>query len=200
LSAPGTPVSRRFGPDAIRTTANAITIARLLFTIPVLMLILGNDRGADSWATFTGWLVLWITDGVDGWFARRDGTTRSGAFLDPLADKILVLGGFFALAIRGDVGWWPVAIIAAREFLISMYRVLEGRRGVSMPARRLGKWKANVQFLAISLVLFPPTSDTAWVHDVALWAAVVITVVSGYDLIRAARRAEEASSTNEMAR
>jgi phosphatidylglycerophosphate synthase len=81
-----------------------------------------------------------------------------------------------------------------------MYRVLEGRRGVSMPARRLGKWKANVQFLAISLVLFPPTSDTAWVHDVALWAAVVITVVSGYDLIRAARRAEEASSTNEMAR
>src|SRR5262249_50221208 len=104
----------------------------------------------------------------------------------------------FALAIRGDVGWWPVAIIAARELLISLYRVLEGRRGISMPARRLGKWKANVQFLAISLVHFPPTSDMTWLHDTALGAAVAITVVSGYDLIRAARRAEEAPAPHEM--
>jgi len=198
VSAPASPMSRRVGPDAIRTTANAITVARLLFTVPVLMMILANGRGADSWATFTGWLVLWITDGIDGWFARRDGATRSGAFLDPLADKILVLGGFFALAIRGDVGWWPIVIIAGREVGISFYRVLEGRRGVSMPARRLGKWKANVQFLAISLVLFPPTSDIGWLHDTALWAAALITVLSGYDLVRAARRAEEASSTHEM--
>lgn len=198
MSAPANPMSRRVGPDAIRTTANAITTARLLFTVPVLMMILGDQRGADSWATFTGWLVLWVTDGIDGWFARRDGTTRSGAFLDPLADKILVLGGFFALAIRGDIGWLPVAIIAAREVAISLYRVLEGRRGVSMPARRLGKWKANVQFLAISLVLFPPTSDIGWLHDTALWAAVLITVISGIDLVRAARRAEEASSAHEM--
>ncbi len=198
MSAPTTPISRRFGPDAIRTTANAITTARLLFTVPVLMLILAGEQGADSWATFTGWLVLWITDGIDGWFARRDGTTRSGAFLDPLADKILVLGGFFALAIRGDVAWLPVAIIATREVAISLYRVHEGRRGVSMPARRLGKWKANVQFLAISLVLFPPTSDLGGLHDAVLWASVAITVLSGFDLVRAARRAEEASTAHEM--
>jgi phosphatidylglycerophosphate synthase len=67
-----------------------------------------------------------------------------------------------------------------------------------MPARRLGKWKANVQFLAVSLVLFPPTSDLHWLHDTALWAAVLITVVSGFDLIRAARRAGEASATHEV--
>ncbi len=181
-------VARRFGPDAIRTPANAITFARLLFTIPVLMMILGDDPGAGSWNTFTGWLVLWVTDGIDGWFARRDGTTRSGAFLDPLADKILVLGGFVALGIRGDIAWLPVAIIAGREAIVSLYRTLEGRRGVSVPARRLGKWKANVQFVAVALVLFPPTSDLGWLHDTALWAAVAFTVVSGLDLFQAARR------------
>ena len=184
MSAPTTPVSRRVGPDAIRTTANAITIARLPFTVPVLMMILAGDRGADSWATFTGWLVLWVTDGIDGWFARRDGTTRSGAFLDPLADKILVLGGFFALAIRGDVGWWPVAIIAVREVAVSLYRVLEGRRGVSMPARRLGKWKAVLQFVAVGVVLFPPTYAWATFHDVVLWFAVGLSLLSGLDILR----------------
>lgn len=186
------PASRvpRFGPDAIRTPANVVTICRLLFTIPVLMMVLDGEPGSESWTTFTGWFVLWITDWLDGWLARRDGTTRSGAFLDPLADKILVLGGFIALAIRGDFAWVPVAIVVAREVIVSVYRTLEGRRGVSMPARKLGKWKANVQFFAVAAVLFPPTADVGWFHDVSLWAAVVITVVSAVDLFAAARRQE----------
>ena len=173
----------RFGPDAIRTPANVVTIVRLLFTIPVLMMILDGDPGSRSWTTFTGWLVLWVTDWLDGWLARRDGTTRSGAFLDPLADKVLVLGGLITLAVRGDFGWIPVSIIAAREVFISVYRALAARRGFTMPARMLGKWKANVQFLAVALALFPPTAGTAWVADAALWVAVAMTVVSGIDLI-----------------
>ena len=173
----------RFGPDAIRTPANVVTIVRLLFTIPVLMMILDGDPGSQSWTTFTGWLVLWVTDWLDGWLARRDGTTRSGAFLDPLADKVLVLGGLITLAVRGDFGWIPVAVIAAREVFISVYRALAARRGITMPARMLGKWKANVQFLAVALALFPPTAGTAWVADAALWVAVAMTVISGIDLI-----------------
>jgi CDP-diacylglycerol--glycerol-3-phosphate 3-phosphatidyltransferase len=181
--------SPRFGPDAIRTPANVVTIVRLLFTIPVLMMILDGDPGSQSWTTFTGWLVLWVTDWLDGWLARRDGTTRSGAFLDPLADKVLVLGGLITLAVRGDFGWIPVAIIAAREVLISAYRALAARRGITMPARLLGKWKANVQFLAVALALFPPTASTAWVADTALWVAVAMTVISGIDLIANSTRA-----------
>ena len=95
--------AKRFGETAINTPANIVTGLRLLFTIPVLVWIL--DEHDATWTTFTGWMVLWVTDGLDGWLARRDGTTRSGAFLDPLADKVLVLGGFFALAIRGDFAW-----------------------------------------------------------------------------------------------
>lgn len=174
---------RRFGENAIRTPANAVTILRLLFAIPVLIWIL--DKGRPSWAIFTSWLILWLTDFLDGYLARRDGTTRSGAFLDPLADKILVLGGFIALAINGDFGWVPVGIITGREVLISAYRIYEGRRGYSLPARWLGKFKANVQFLVVSLVLLPPTADDHNLHEVAVWVAVAITVISAIDLLYA---------------
>ena len=81
------------------------------------------------------------TDGLDGWLARRQGTTRSGAFLDPLADKVLVLGAMSAL-VAIDRWWWvPVALIAAREIAISLYRSWVARQGVSVPARPLAKVK-----------------------------------------------------------
>ena len=94
--------------------------------------------------TVSLWFVLTTTDGLDGWLARRDGTTRSGAFLDPLADKFLVLGGFFALGINGDFSWAAVVIVTAREVGVSTYRSYMARRGVSLPARKLGKWKISV--------------------------------------------------------
>jgi CDP-diacylglycerol--glycerol-3-phosphate 3-phosphatidyltransferase len=172
---------RRFGESAIATRANAFTIARLVLTAPVLLLIV--VEGA-SWVTVTGWVVLACTDGVDGWLARRDGTTRSGAFLDPIADKFLVLGGFVALGIRGDFAWVAVALVAARELGVSAFRSLAGRRGISLPARQLGKWKANVQFAAVVVVLFPPTADATALQSVVLWVAVAITLLSGLDIVR----------------
>jgi CDP-diacylglycerol--glycerol-3-phosphate 3-phosphatidyltransferase len=172
---------RRFGETAILTRANLVTIARLVFTVPVLALML--DEGS-SWLTFGGWFVLSVTDGLDGVIARRDGTTRSGAFLDPLADKFLVLGGFIVLAINGDFAWLPVGIVAARELGISLYRSAASRRGISLPARQLGKWKAVFQFLAVGFVLLPWTADLEWFLDVMLWTAVVISVVSAVDIMR----------------
>src|SRR5262249_5462411 len=81
---------RRDGDEATATPANLVTIARLILAVPTLLLVV--DQGS-SWLTVSLWFVLTTTDGLDGWLARRDGTTRSGAFLDPLADKFLVLGG-----------------------------------------------------------------------------------------------------------
>ncbi len=183
---------RKFSETAIKTPANAVTFLRLVFSIPVLVWVL--DEGHSEWGTFTGWLMLWVTDWVDGWLARRDGTTRSGAFLDPLADKVLVLGGFIALAINEDFGWVPVGIVAAREIFISVFRIVEGRRGVSFPARWLGKWKVNLQFLAVALVLFPPTADSPGVHDVAIWTAVAFSLASAVDLVYTAYRDYEYAS------
>lgn len=192
MSAPVARV-RRYGDEAIATPANVVTIARLVLAVPTLFLIV--DQGS-SWLTVTLWFVLSTTDGLDGWLARRDGTTRSGAFLDPLADKFLVLGGFVALGVTGDFSWAAVLIVTVREVGVSMYRSYAARHGISLPARRLGKWKAFVQFVAVGIVLLPPTYEWATAHDVVLWLAVALSVVSGLDIVvsgqrqsRAARRA-----------
>jgi len=169
-----------FGPSALATPANAVTLARLAISPIVLVMI---ASGGASWPALGAWVVLTASDGIDGYIARRQGTTSSGAFLDPLADKVLVLGGLFALVARGDFSWIPVVIITAREVVVSGYRSWGARRGVSMPARRLGKWKATVQYLAVAVALFPPTADHPGLADAALWVAVALTVVSGIDLI-----------------
>ncbi|MFN8035760.1 MAG: CDP-alcohol phosphatidyltransferase family protein [Acidimicrobiia bacterium] len=184
MSAPVAPV-RRFGPGAVATPANALTIARLLLAIPSILLIYAWGAG---WLTVSLWFVLSCTDGVDGWLARRDGTTRSGAFLDPLADKFLVLGGFTALALREELAWAALVIVAVREFGISAYRSFAAKEGVSLPARRLGKWKTVFQLLAVGAVLFPPTEDMVGLQQAILWFAVFLTVVSGLDIVRRGRR------------
>ena len=114
-------------PSALATWANAITVGRLLLSPLMFWVIPDHDRG--SWIAFGLWFVLCASDAVDGYIARRHGATRSGAFLDPLADKVLVLGAMFTL-VGEDVFWiLPVAIIAVREFVISMYRTVLGSKG-----------------------------------------------------------------------
>jgi CDP-diacylglycerol---glycerol-3-phosphate 3-phosphatidyltransferase len=179
VSASAAPV-RRFGPGAIATPANAVTTVRLLLAVPTLVLVV--QVGA-LWSTFLMWTLLASTDGLDGWLARRDGTTRSGAFLDPLADKFLVVGGFLALAVRGDFGLVPVVLVVGREMSISAYRSLAARRGISLPARQLGKWKTFLQLCAVAAVLFPPTADVIWFQLTVLWVAVALTIVSALDIL-----------------
>ncbi len=190
MSTPPATRVRRHGDDAIATPANLVTIARLILAVPTLLLII--DQGS-SWLTVSLWFVLTTTDGLDGWLARRDGTTRSGAFLDPLADKFLVLGGFFALGINGDFSWAAVLIVTVREVGVSMYRSYAARRGISLPARKLGKWKAFFQFLAVGVVLLPPTYEWATFHDILLWFAVALSVVSGLDIVISGQRQARSS-------
>src|SRR2546430_2312605 len=170
----------RFGPSALLTPANLVTMLRFALTVPLLRII---AEDGVSWRATAGWVILACTDGLDGWLARRDGTTRSGAFLDPLADKFLVVGGFLALAVRGDFGWVPVVLVVGRELSISTYRSLAARRGISLPARQLGKWKTFIQLCAVAAVLFPPTADVTWLKLTVLWVAVTLTVVSALDIL-----------------
>ena len=136
---------------------------------------------------FVLWTVLASTDGIDGWIARRHGTTRSGAFLDPLADKVLVLGALFSLASIGRFAWLPVAIIAVREVGISLYRVYWGRRGLAVPASRGGKLKTLLQGLAVGAAVMPPLAAAhQWVGNALLWASVVVAVLSGRSTCRRA--------------
>jgi CDP-diacylglycerol--glycerol-3-phosphate 3-phosphatidyltransferase len=171
-----TRVDGKFERSALATPANGITLVRVLATPVMLFLIL--DLG-PAWPSVVAWMILSSTDFLDGWVARRQGVTSSGAFLDPLADKFLVLGALCALAGNGLVSWWPVALIAVRELGISGYRSVVARRGISVPARPLGKAKTAVQDLAVTLLLLPATGEHhgAIGRDL-LWAAVVLAMVS----------------------
>jgi CDP-diacylglycerol--glycerol-3-phosphate 3-phosphatidyltransferase len=181
------PVTRlsRFGPSALLTPANLVTMLRFALTVPLLRII---AEDGVSWRATAGWVILACTDGLDGWLARRDGTTRSGAFLDPLADKFLAIGGLGALAAKGTFPWVAVVLIAVRELGVSAYRTAAGRRGVSLPARQLGKMKTVFQLLAVGTALCPSTADLAGLSLSLLWVAVALTVVSGLDIVIAASR------------
>ena len=173
-------------PSAIATWANAVTVARVMIS-PVLFALITGSEG--SWVALALWIVLCASDGIDGFLARRYGTTRSGAFLDPLADKVLVLGAMFTLVGRGVFPVLPVAIIAIREVTISLYRTFAGARGVSVPATPLAKLKTLFQQLAVGFALFPPTAvDGRNLWLTLLWISVVLTVVSGAHYLLRARR------------
>ncbi|MEK7291949.1 MAG: CDP-diacylglycerol--glycerol-3-phosphate 3-phosphatidyltransferase [Actinomycetota bacterium] len=165
-------------PSAIRTLANAVTVSRLLVS-PLLFAMIPNDK-FGSWVATALWFVLCMSDLVDGNLARKYGTTRSGAFLDPLADKVLVLGAMFTLVSHGVFSVWPVALIAAREIAVSVYRVFAGAKGVSMPASRTAKIKTLSQQLAVGFALLPITAtDFTYTWMITLWLAVGLTVLSG---------------------
>jgi CDP-diacylglycerol--glycerol-3-phosphate 3-phosphatidyltransferase len=188
------PVSRisRFGPSALLTPANLVTSLRFALTIPLLRLI---SLDGVSWAATVGWIILACTDGLDGWLARRDGTTRSGAFLDPLADKFLAIGGLSALAAKGAFPWLAVILIGAREVGVSAYRTAAGRRGISLPARQLGKMKTVFQLVAVGVALCPSTADISGLAISLLWTAAALTVVSGLDIVMAAQRTQTLRGT-----
>ncbi len=166
-----------YGPSALATPANAVTMVRVLATPFLVGAILAQETG---YPLVAAWVLLAATDGADGWLARRHGTTRSGAFLDPLADKIVVLAAMAALVSVNRMWWVPVALIGVREVVISAYRSYVGRRGVSVPARPWAKVKTVFQVVAVGLALIPATAD-AFRGLVAsfLWVAVGLTVVTG---------------------
>lgn len=181
-------------PNALATWANAITVGRLLLS-PIMFLVI-PDHNRGSWIAFGLWFVLCVSDAIDGYLARRHGTTSSGAFLDPLADKVLVLGAMFTLVAR-EVFWLlPVAIIATREFVISIYRTVAGSKGVSIPASRLAKWKTFVQQLAVGFALWPWFAvDVKWLWVGLLWTAVVLSVLSGGHYLWHATRGSRAAAS-----
>lgn len=188
--AEGTVVATSFGPSALATPANAVTMARLAFAPLLCGLIVAVG---PSYGTLALWIVLAATDGVDGWLARRMGTTRSGAFLDPLADKALVLGAMWALVADGGFWWLPVALITGRELGISVFRSYWGRRGLAVPARFWAKVKTVVQALAVGLALIPTVADDhPWVAGGMLWIAVALTLVTGAQYVLEGSRATAA--------
>jgi CDP-diacylglycerol---glycerol-3-phosphate 3-phosphatidyltransferase len=182
------PATRQFtfGPSALATPANAVTVARLLAApVFVAMLVVWGA----TWFNVVVGLVVAGSDGLDGIMARRQGTTRSGAFLDPLADKAVVLGAMGALAYEGHLPWLPVILIAVREIGMQLYHSWVGRRGVSIPASKGAKVKTLVQDLAVGMCIIPPIAPHHDVGVAVVWVAAALTVLTGVQYLLDGRRA-----------
>lgn len=174
-------------PNALITWANAVTVGRILVS-PLLFAMIPVEPGG-SWVALGMWFLLCVSDGFDGYLARRHGITRSGAFLDPLADKVLVLGAMFFLVSNGTFSIVPVAIIAGRELAISLYRTFVGAKGVSVPASKVAKWKTFIQQLAVGFAILPLTDSVKWFWNGLLWISVALALISFSQYVYRARRA-----------
>jgi len=181
-----------FGETAILTPANAITVGRLLLTPVFIWMIV---HWGATWATAGVGALVAFSDGFDGIVARRMGSTRSGAFLDPLIDKIVVLACLITLGIEHKLPWLPIGIIASRELWMTWYRWSAAKRGLSIPARKSAKIKTLIQDLSIAIVVLPVTASLHWLHVSLIWLAAIATVYTGAQYYFDGRRVEKARQT-----
>lgn len=184
--------SKTFGETALLTPANAITVGRLVLTPFFIWLLVAH--GVVGWGQSVIGALVAFSDGIDGVVARRMGSTRSGAFLDPLIDKIVILACMVTMVCLHRMWFLPVAIIAARELWMSWYRTVESKKGISIPARPTAKVKTLLQDFAIALIVLPPTASLVWLQVATLWAAVALTLWTGWEYYRDGKAIEAAAS------
>ncbi len=164
----------------------ALVFARVLAVIPIVLLLGARDEQSATIA-FAVFCLAALTDAIDGRLARRYGqVTRLGTFLDPLADKLLVIGTLIPLQSLGLVPVWVVVLIVARELAVTNLRAIASARGYSVGASLYGKVKTIFQTLAAAglLLLFAvPSLPLAFFAYSLLSAAVALTVLSGVDYL-----------------
>jgi len=166
-----------------------LTVARVA-AVPVVVLLFAWDFPNHAyWATAI-FVVAMATDQIDGWLARRRGTSSPlGKLLDPVADKVLILATLVMLIGEGVAPAWMVALIVVREILVSGLRLAAVERGVVLGARDLGRLKTWAQAVAATMCGFAAAG--AWSEDIAWWAlllALAATWISGLDYARVAPR------------
>ena len=137
--------------------ANLVSLSRLLLSPLLFWTVLEADgNSGTSWlAVFLGF-VLAASDILDGHLARIRGTvSKWGAFIDPLADKVVVSGTALCLVEVERFHLLPVVLLTLREIFITLYRLLVARKGLSIPARKSAKWKTTIQGIALMIAVMP---------------------------------------------
>jgi len=180
---------------------NLLTLSRIL-AVPILVFLLWRPTPVDYAITFVLYCIVGITDYFDGYLARAHGQiSRLGQFLDPIADKIMVAAVIMMLvASRRESGEpiihglhiLPALTILLREIIVSGLREFLAGLQISVPVSKLAKWKTTLQLVALgALILAGSVPDQQWVHSVglaSLWAAATLTLVTGWDYLRAGIR------------
>ncbi|HCG2962049.1 TPA: CDP-diacylglycerol--glycerol-3-phosphate 3-phosphatidyltransferase [Corynebacterium striatum] len=155
---------------------NVLTSLRILF-IPVFAWLVLADH---EWWAFGLFVVLMITDKLDGDIARSRGLiTNFGKIADPIADKALMTAAFVCLNIIGALPVWVTVVILVREFGITLWRMALLRQGKVVPASKGGKLKTVLQTIAVAMYLCPLPSWMDIPTFAVMLVAVVVTVVTG---------------------
>ena len=180
-------------PPSNLNIANALTVLRVI-GVPVFGWLLltegGDDVGFRLWA-FVAFVLLMITDRIDGDIARSRGlVTNFGKLADPIADKALTGMAFVGLSIIGVLWWWVTIVLLVREWGITLMRFVVRKYGV-MPASQGGRIKTTLQAVAIGGYLLPLeiwdntfSHVLRWATHVTMAAALAITLVTAVQYVR----------------
>lgn len=165
---------------------NALTVLRI-FMVPVFGWLLLSHGGEDTtwrWWALAVFLVATATDWIDGWLARRHALiTDFGKLMDPIADKALMGTALIGLSVLGLLPWWVTVVILVREIGITLMRFVVIKRGV-IPASKGGKLKTVLQAVGLSLLIAPLGGMLGTLGLWVMYAAAVVTVVTGIDYVR----------------
>lgn len=181
---------------------NSITLTRI-FSIPAFMWVLSsrqfptNDGQKEIFASAL-FIAASVTDGIDGYLARRRGQiTTLGMLLDPLADKLLIAAAFVALVQFNPalVPAWIAVVIIGREFLVSGLRSIAASEGFTIEASELGKFKMLVQIVSVVAAILDHrwkewpigryVFPVHWIAVIAIWFMVFLSLVSAIDYFAA---------------
>lgn len=160
----------------------ALTILRIVLAavFMIFVMIPGAWAKANALVIF---ILAAITDKVDGYLARQTKTvTDLGAFLDPIADKILVNLAFLALTVLGAVPVWVFAVVLVRDLLVNGLRMFAAKNHIVLEASVLGKFKTTFQMVALGVILFGLIVNIGLVTaigNILLYISLIMTIISG---------------------
>ena len=173
----------------MKNLPNVLTISRIVLLAPLLIMIyLPNDQ--LNLISVILFILIALTDFFDGFFARRQNiTSEFGKMLDPIADKLLVVGVLIVLMIKGtieDLSILPALLIIFREIFISGLREFAANRNTqaSIDVSQVGKLKTAIQMLSLLLILLSLVLKNLTIllniGIILLWISMVLALISGY--------------------
>ncbi|RAK11175.1 CDP-diacylglycerol--glycerol-3-phosphate 3-phosphatidyltransferase [Halanaerobium saccharolyticum] len=161
---------------------NKLSVLRILL-VPIIIYLLLINSLTTSIAALVVFVLAALTDKYDGYYARKYNLiTTLGKILDPLADKLLIIGVFTAFVEIGALSTWPLLIIVARELAVTGLRVVAADQGSVIPANIWGKTKTTIQMItAVVLIINPLIFELpVLLTETLIWLTVIITIYSGY--------------------
>lgn len=188
---------------------NVLTVIRIIL-VPVMVVLLFINPASTAMriAATAVFAVAMITDFLDGTIARRYNLiTDFGKLWDPIADKALTGAAFISLSIlthsdgQSELPWFFTIIILVREWGITLLRSRLKQRGIIMAANKGGKAKTVTQTAALLLFLLNLHNLPGWLQVVGwvlMWAALILTVITGFDYLRAAWAATREKQPDEQ--